>query len=85
MLVLYYECMTTITIRNVPEDVRDALAARAARFGQSLQEHVLAELVAATAKPHPSELMDQVTRRKHATGSTLDSTVILSHKDADRR
>jgi antitoxin FitA len=29
-----------ITIRNVPEEVRDELAARAARSGRSLQEYL---------------------------------------------
>ena len=33
--------MTAITIRNVPEHVRDQLAARAARRGMSLQEYLL--------------------------------------------
>ena len=34
-----------ITIRNVPDEVRDELAARAARSGRSLQEVLSAEFV----------------------------------------
>ena len=34
-----------ITIRNVPDEVRDELAARAARSGRSLQEFLSAEFV----------------------------------------
>lgn len=33
-----------ITVRNVPDDVRDALAARAAQSGRSLQEYLSEEL-----------------------------------------
>jgi plasmid stability protein len=33
-----------ITVRNVPDEVRDALAARAARSGRSLQEYLSDEL-----------------------------------------
>ncbi|WP_396654373.1 FitA-like ribbon-helix-helix domain-containing protein, partial [Microbacterium sp.] len=31
-----------ITVRNVPDDVRDELASRAARSGRSLQEYLSA-------------------------------------------
>ena len=33
--------MKTVTIRDVPDDVRDALAAQARERGQSLQAHLL--------------------------------------------
>lgn len=33
-----------ITVRNVPDEVRDALAARAAQSGRSLQEYLSDEL-----------------------------------------
>ena len=38
-------CMPSISIRNVPQETRDALAAKAAQSGQSLQEYLLAQLV----------------------------------------
>ena len=38
-----------ITIRDVPDEVRDELAARAARSGQSLQEYLRAVLVESVA------------------------------------
>ncbi len=41
----------SITIRDVPDDVRDELAARAKLSGQSLQEYVRARLVALTSRP----------------------------------
>ena len=38
-------CMPSISVRNVPEATRDALAAKAAQAGQSLQEYLLAQLM----------------------------------------
>lgn len=38
-------CMPSISIRNVPQETRDALAAKAAQSGQSLQEYLLARLI----------------------------------------
>jgi plasmid stability protein len=38
-------CMPSISVRNVPEATRDALAAKAAQAGQSLQEYLLARLI----------------------------------------
>ena len=36
---------TSITIRDVPDDARDELAARAALSGRSLQEYLRAQLI----------------------------------------
>ena len=41
----------SITIRNVPDEVRDELAARAARSGRSLQEFLSAEFVRIASTP----------------------------------
>ena len=42
-------CMpVSMTIRDIPDEVRDALAARASRAGQSLQEHVRGQADAPT-------------------------------------
>ncbi|WP_431803161.1 FitA-like ribbon-helix-helix domain-containing protein [Microbacterium sp. bgisy203] len=45
----------TITVRNVPDDVRDELAARAARSGRSLQEYLSAELHRLATTPSAAE------------------------------
>lgn len=77
--------MTTITVRDVPEEVRDVLAARAARAGRSLQEHLRIELIDLATRPSPVEWLDDVRRRKSASGSRLSRGTILNHRDADRR
>ncbi|MCA1673898.1 MAG: hypothetical protein LC799_17415 [Actinobacteria bacterium] len=76
---------TTITIRNVPDDVRDELAGRAARAGRSLQEHVRGELIEIARKPSVDQLVRLVRERKAATNTRLDAEEILGHRDADRR
>ena len=77
--------MPSITVRNIPPEVRDALAARAARSGQSMQELLRAQLIEFATKPTMRELMDRVEARLRATGgSTLTTDKILEYRDADR-
>jgi len=76
--------MTSITVRNVPDEVRDELAARAARAGRSLQEHLRAELIEMASKPTVDELVATVRARKQATGSRLSAAQIIAHRDEDR-
>lgn len=77
--------MPSITVRDVPDDVRDELAARAARAGRSLQEHLRAELIELASKPTVDELVAAVRVRKRATRSRLSATRILAHRDEDRQ
>lgn len=79
-------CMAvSITIRNVPDEVRDRLAARAANAGQSLQEHLRAELVDLARRPTVAEVLDRARERKAATASRLGREQVVLHRDADRR
>jgi len=75
----------SITIRNVPDDVSEELASRAARAGRSLQEHLRAELIELARRPAIDELLAQVHARKAATHTSLAAEDILAHRDADRR
>lgn len=74
-----------MTIRDVPDETRDELAARAARAGQSLQEYVRAQLMALANRPSPEELWDRVQQRIQETGTALSAEVILDLREADRR
>lgn len=71
-----------ITIRDVPDAVRDELAARAARSGKSLQEYVRGMLVDAAARPPVGDVLARA--RVDATGARVDAASILSARDADR-
>jgi plasmid stability protein len=74
-----------ITVRDVPNEVRDELAARAARAGQSLQEYVRAMLVDATARPPVADVIARARTRVDATKVRVDAESILTARDADRR
>ena len=74
-----------MTIRDVPDDVRDELAARAGSTGRSLQEYLRAALIGLASRPDPDALLARVRDRKRLTGSRLSAEVILDHRDADRR
>ena len=80
------ECMSVqITIRNVPDEVRDELAARAALERKSMQEYLLGELKRIAARPSLTAWLAQVRERKQAAGSRLSPDEILRHRDEDRR
>lgn len=74
-----------ITVRDVPAEVRDELAARAARAGQSLQEYLRGFLVAAVAKPTAADVIARARARVSATGVRVDAASILAARDAERR
>jgi plasmid stability protein len=76
--------MPSITVRNVPNDVRDELAARAARAGRSLQEHLRAELIELARKPSVADVLSNARVRTGTTSSRLPAARILEHRDADR-
>ena len=74
-----------ITIRNVPNDVRDELAARAARSGRSLQEYLAAALADLAGRPSVDEAVRRARARAKAADRHLDATAILADRDAERR
>jgi len=77
--------MASITIRDVPDEARDELAARAAITGRSLQEYLRSELIELSRRPDPDVLLARIRERKERTGSELPADRILQHRDADRR
>ena len=77
--------MPTITIRNVPTQTRNELAARAALAGRSLQEHLRLALIALADRPEPEVLMAAVRRRKQGAAGSLTTEDILRFRDEGRR
>jgi plasmid stability protein len=53
-------CMSTIQVRNVPEDLHRRLKARAAGQGRSLSDYVLDELRVAATRPTMDEWLAAV-------------------------
>lgn len=78
--------MTTLTIRHVPEEVRNTLAARAARSGRSLQEYMLREVTKLAAKPPLDQWVDEAGGLTAVHGGMRGSIAdLLADRDADRR
>lgn len=77
--------MTAITIRNVPQEVRDELAARAGRSGRSLQEYVRGMLVETASRPTLDDVLDRAAARVAAAGTRLSVDEIVGAVHADRR
>jgi plasmid stability protein len=77
--------MVAVTIRDVPEEVRDELAARAAREGKSLQEYLRSLLMDVADKPTVGEVLSRARARVTATGVRLDPAATVGAKDADHR
>ena len=75
----------SITVRDVPDETRDELAARAARSGRSLQEYLRSSLIDLASRPDVEVLLERVRWHKSMTGSMLSADDILALKDEDRR
>jgi len=74
-----------ITIRNVPREVRDELASRAALQHQSMQEYLRAELERIASRPSTETWLQTVRKRKAAAGTRIPAKKIVSAKNADRK
>ena len=75
---------TSITVRDVPDQTRNELAARAAITGRSLQEYLRAKLIELARQPDVEALVARIQARKAAHPSTLPAGQILAYRDEDR-
>ena len=75
----------SITIREIPDETSEELAARAALTGRSLQEYLRAQLVELANTPDAEVWMARVRARKAATGSSIIVERVLDQRDADRK
>ena len=73
-----------ITIRGVPDEVRDELAARAALRGQSMQEYLRGELERIATKPSVEAWLERVQERKAVYRTEVTAADILEARDRDR-
>ena len=73
-----------ITVRNVPEEVRDRLAERAAAKRQSMQQYLLSEFEQLAAHPSKEEVLASIREHKAAYNVEFSIEEILEARDADR-
>lgn len=74
----------SVTIRDLPNETRDILAARAARSGRSLQEYLSHELRQLAGRPSVAEALT-LTRERAKHFPPITSDEIVDDLDADRR
>lgn len=75
--------MPNVQIREVPEDVHEALVRKAELAGQSLQQYLSAQLAAIASTPTVDEVIDLIERRKK--GSVSRSSTIAALQDERAR
>lgn len=73
--------MTSIQIKNVPDDVHLVYRRRATAAGQSLQEYLLAELIEHASHPTLDEVLDRAGER---SGGRLPASFAVEHLRAER-
>ncbi len=78
----------SITVRNVPSEVRDALASRAAASGRSLYEYLAAELSELATRPSVAVAVAVAVAEARAQARhypPVDSARVLMNIEADRK
>lgn len=73
---MYSACMVAIQIRDVPDDVRDALVAQAEARGQSLQRYLLGIVSAQARRSRNTELLSRFTTRADGVRSGPGETAV---------
>jgi antitoxin FitA len=74
--------MTTLQIRNVPEDVSRVLKSRAAKSGQSLSEYALHLLKRDALTPTFEELSQRIEARGRLEIGTAAADILREERDA---
>lgn len=85
MTIGQHGAMAAITVRDVPDEVRHELAARAARVGCSLEEYVRDRLVELASWPSTDDAITRARDRVRVTGTLLSAADIVAARDEDRR
>lgn len=71
-----------VQIRNVPEALHRKLKARAAAAGQTLSDHLLAELARLAARPTREEMLAKLHQRKRVSLKTPAAVIIREERDS---
>ncbi len=77
----YARRMTSLQIRNVPDDLHRRLKARAALEGQSLSEYALGELRRAMQRPTRRELVERIAAFERITVAESAAAAVRAERD----
>lgn len=81
---MYYACMPNVQVRDVPEEVHNALVRQAELAGQSLQQYLAAKLALIASTPTIDEVIERIERRHKGELSGYDAVDALE-SERDRR
>lgn len=81
---MYNACMTNVQIREVPDDVHQALVRKAELAGQSLQQYLSAQLTLIATVPTVDEVIDRIERRAKGRISRAGTVAALQDERARR-
>ena len=77
-----YVChMANLQVRNVPEDIRQALKAKAAMSGLTLSDYLRAELATIAQRPSRRELRERLRQREPVRLKPSAAEVIRAWRD----
>ncbi len=76
--------MPNVQVRDVPEEVHEALVRQAELAGQSLQQYLAAKLALIAATPSIEEVLDRIERRSKGRLSSDDAIAALASERAGR-
>lgn len=81
---MYYACMPNVQVRDVPDDVHEALVRRAELAGQSLQQFLAAQLARIAATPSIDEIIDRIENRETGRLSAASAIDAINDERARR-
>ena len=76
--------MTNVQIRNVPDEIHEALVRRAAAAGQSLQQYLTAQLTELATRPTMDEVIARIESGPLGSLSSADAIDALNLDRARR-
>ncbi len=81
---MYSACMPNVQIREVPDEVHEALVCKAELAGQSLQQYLSAQLALIATIPTVDEVIDRIERRLKGRVSRASAVAALQDERARR-
>lgn len=79
---MYYACMPHVQVRDVPEEIHEALVRQAELAGQSLQQYLAAKLALIATTPTVDEFLDRIERGSKGRLSGQDAIAALEAERA---
>ncbi|MGI8822947.1 MAG: FitA-like ribbon-helix-helix domain-containing protein [Acidimicrobiia bacterium] len=76
--------MPNVQVRDVPEEIHEALTRRAELAGQSLQQFLSAQLVLIATTPALDDVLDRIEQRSKGRITGHDAVVALKAERARR-